>query len=432
MAFVQEVPISLLTKDPRKVPPPQAYTGLEAGPSFYEADNHARELLTHMDLPPIPKNLKPLIHRWEDLEDQGKGLSKRIQLMPDRGLSLVQEASEISFGLEPAPSMEEIWSEVDQALMLNDGMGPLDVGGYDTRYLFTFTPKPRVNIFTAPCFDGCSKNMTVVKLSTPDNVLFNCQHKTCACSKNIIDELASKDAYTIWLLDSGASMHFTPNRFDFTSYEEIHNEFATTASGQEMNIKGKGSVFLKHNFRSQVLFEENDNTQTIRISPIYHVEGLHGCLLSLSTFLKKGFTCEGSAHEILLCDMQRKDFMTFTSIQRHETCYHLSSVITRRSIFMANYTMYVANYWTWHKHLGHMSEQAFRQLMDNTKDFPHVKIPSSTPVCPGCAQGKMASKPFPDSKSRATANFELIHSDLKELPTISYHKYKYFIVFVDD
>ena len=124
-----------------------------------------------------------------------------------------------------------------------------------------------------------------------------------------------------------------------------------------MNIKGKGSVFLKHNFGSQVLFEEDDKTRIIQISPVYYVEGLHSCLLSLGTFLKKGFMCKGSAQEIRLCDTWGKDFMNFTSIQKFETCYHLSSVITRRSIFMANYTMYVANYWTWHKHLGHMSEQ---------------------------------------------------------------------------
>ena len=148
-------------------------------------------------------------------------------------------------------------------------------------------------------------------------------------------------------------------------------------------------------------------------------------------FSQKGFHMRGSAQEIQLHNQWGKDFMNFTSIQKFETCYHLSSVITRRSIFMANYTMYVADYWTWHKCLGHMSEQAFRQ-MDNAKDFPHIKIPKSTPICPGCAQGKMASKSFPDSQSRATANFELIHSDLKELPTISYHKYKYFIIFVDD
>ena len=90
-----------------------------------------------------------------------------------------------------------------------------------------------------------------------------------------------------------------------------------------MNIKGKGSVFLKHNFGSQVLFEESDKTRTLQISPIYHVKGLHGHLMSLGTFLKEGFMCEGSAQEIRLCNMQGKYFMNFTSIQRHETCYHL-------------------------------------------------------------------------------------------------------------
>jgi len=188
-----------------------------------------------MDLPPTPKNLKPLIHRWEDLDDKQEGSSKRVQLTLDRELSLVQEESEISFGTEPVPSNEEIWSEVDQALMnLDDRMGPLDVGGYDIRYLFPLTIKPHVNISTAPYSDGRSKNMTVIKFSTPENVLFTCQHENCACSENITDELNVDDVYTTWLLDSGASMHFTPNQFDFTSYEEIHDEYATTASGQEM------------------------------------------------------------------------------------------------------------------------------------------------------------------------------------------------------
>lgn len=46
--------------------------------------------------------------------------------------------------------------------------------------------------------------------------------------------------------------------------------------------------------------------------------------------------------------------------------------------------------------------------------------------------GKMPSKAFPPTQSRAKAPFELIHSDLKEFPVISYHKYKYFISFLDD
>jgi hypothetical protein len=50
----------------------------------------------------------------------------------------------------------------------------------------------------------------------------------------------------------------------------------------------------------------------------------------------------------------------------------------------------------------------------------------------GCAFSKMPSKAFPPSKSHATESFELIHSDLKELLTRSYHGYKWFILFIDD
>ena len=58
MAFIEEVTILIPTKDPQKVPPPATYTGMQQGPSFYEADNHARDLLSHMKLPPTPKKYK--------------------------------------------------------------------------------------------------------------------------------------------------------------------------------------------------------------------------------------------------------------------------------------------------------------------------------------------------------------------------------------
>ena len=44
----------------------------------------------------------------------------------------------------------------------------------------------------------------------------------------------------------------------------------------------------------------------------------------------------------------------------------------------------------------------------------------------------MPSQSFPRSESRAKRPFELVHMDLKALPVISYHKYKYFITFLDD
>lgn len=96
-------------------------------------------------------------------------------------------------------------------------------------------------------------------------------------------------------------------------------------------------------------------------------------------------------------------------------------------------SVHVADYQIWHRRLGHMNDQALLKLPHCTVNFPkQVYKRKNQPLCSGCMEGKMASKSFPDSDLRATENFELIHLDLKDLPVASYHKYKYFIVFVDD
>jgi hypothetical protein len=86
--------------------------------------------------------------------------------------------------------------------------------------------------------------------------------------------------------------------------------------------------------------------------------------------------------------------------------------------------------------MGHPSRDVLRQATRHTENFPkEIQFPvgsSNLPICRGCAEGKMHLQPFVDSVSRASRSFELIHSDLKELPTISYHKYKYFVTFLDD
>ena len=61
-----------------------------------------------------------------------------------------------------------------------------------------------------------------------------------------------------------------------------------------------------------------------------------------------------------------------------------------------------------------------------------VPIPKDVSVCKGCSEGKMTSLSFPDSTSQATEPFGLVHSNLKQFPIQSYHKYKYLITFYDD
>jgi hypothetical protein len=44
----------------------------------------------------------------------------------------------------------------------------------------------------------------------------------------------------------------------------------------------------------------------------------------------------------------------------------------------------------------------------------------------------MPASAHPPSEMQATVPFERIHSDLKSFPVVSYHKYKYFINFIDN
>jgi hypothetical protein len=95
--------------------------------------------------------------------------------------------------------------------------------------------------------------------------------------------------------------------------------------------------------------------------------------------------------------------------------------------------IYKVDYELMHKRLRHPSKDILTNAPNHVKGFPKdLEVPSNSPVCPGCVQGKMPASAHPPSKTRATAPFECIHSDLKSFPVVSYHKYKYFVNFIDN
>ncbi len=95
--------------------------------------------------------------------------------------------------------------------------------------------------------------------------------------------------------------------------------------------------------------------------------------------------------------------------------------------------IYKADYELMHKRLGHPSKDVLTNASKCIKGLPKdLEVPFNSPVYPGCAQGKMPVSAHPPSETRATVPFEHIHSDLKSFPVVLYHKYKYFVNFIDD
>src|SRR5216683_7524860 len=58
--------------------------------------------------------------------------------------------------------------------------------------------------------------------------------------------------------------------------------------------------------------------------------------------------------------------------------------------------IYKVDYELMHKHLGHPSKDILTNAPKHIKGFPKdLEVPSKSPVCPGCVQGKMPVSAHP-------------------------------------
>jgi len=73
-----------------------------------------------------------------------------------------------------------------------------------------------------------------------------------------------------------------------------------------------------------------------------------------------------------------------------------------------------------------------RHISDNVEGVEKICFPNKKHVCCGCALGKLHQHSFPKNPKRSSKTLGLIHSDLLELPTLLYSKYKWMITFLNN
>jgi len=123
------------------------------------------------------------------------------------------------------------------------------------------------------------------------------------CCPNVISDFAAEDHMNRvdWILDSGASLHFTGGINDFIEYTPLEkNITANTATSADTQIIGKGTVMMA----------VEGSEHMVRIAPVFYVPDLSMRLLSLGVFLRGGLQLNGNTERIsLLQDGQ--EFLTF-------------------------------------------------------------------------------------------------------------------------
>jgi len=225
-----------------------------------------------------------------------------------------------------------------------------------------------------------------------------------------------------WILDSGASLHFTGEMNDFVDYAPLEIEItAATTTLENTKILGRGTV----------LMAVEGSEQMVRIAPVYYIPNLSFRLLSLGVFLNAGLQLEGTTQYISL-SRDNGEFLTFRPRRSGGTIFIIKTYLGTKPSIRAAEQIFHPDFETYHRRFVHPSNDVLQKIRKYTHGLSsNIEIPE-THICPGCEQGKKTNKSFPSTKTRAGKPFQLVHSDLKSFPIESYHKYKYAIVFLDD
>ena len=107
---------------------------------------------------------------------------------------------------------------------------------------------------------------------------YTCSHEIHdACCANCKGKMAngSEISGAFWLLDSGASHHFTSDLGDFASYQALkHKHYAKTANGVA-EIAGIGMVLL------WCLDHNTGDEKVVKLTQVFHMPGASACLISM-------------------------------------------------------------------------------------------------------------------------------------------------------
>ena len=174
-------------------------------------------------------------------------------------------------------------------------------------------------------------------------------HDACCanCKGKMADGSEISDAF--WLLDSGASRHFTSNLGDFASYQVLkHKHYAKTANGVA-EIAGIGTVLL------QCLGHNTGDEKVVKLTQVLHMPGASACLISMGEMLLHNYRVAGDKKGISLIGKANQLWFGTDPEDEHGVIFGIRSIPTIRSNYIASVSK--VDYDIMHQRFGHPSKE---------------------------------------------------------------------------
>ena len=229
-----------------------------------------------------------------------------------------------------------------------------------------------------------------------------------------------------WLIDSGASFHFTPHREWFCEYEKYDGGDVFLGDDTKARIIGRGKVKLKL---------QGGRVRTL--PGVLHIPALARNLISVSKLDDAGVK---TVFEKDTCKMVRGALVLMRGV-RIGTLYKLqgstvvdgcnSSMVPENGV--ENLVVSGEKTMLWHQRLGHIGEKGLRILHGKGMVEGMSNSSLDFDFCENCVYGKQNRVSFPSGGKRTKQILELVHSDVfgpVKVPSLG--KSMYYVSFIDD
>ena len=131
---------------------------------------------------------------------------------------------------------------------------------------------------------------------------------------------------------------------------------------------------------------------TSKLSPVYYAPGMAYQLMSIGSFLQKGYLLHRDKRKMTIRKPNGTSIMEFHPHDQDPSIYWL---VVKSKKSLSALAMLAQGYNLWHLRLGHPSAGILSQVPRHTTGGPDQLIPPTEhSLCKGCAQGKMMSHHF--------------------------------------
>ena len=328
------------------------------------------------------------------VEEPEPGPSVKRPRLEER-LTSVYDEDTVSLGDDDDDPFADMYDELDGMVLDHYNAMSMDIGAEAN--LFRSVP--------SSAEQAADTNYTLDVCFTPALYIASSKlYNTSMCSANAICFHEVHDAWCVkckgkkangselqgafWLLDSGASHHFTGNRDDFADYQALDYKLYAKTANSKAEIVGVGTVLL-------CTVNCNGEEAIVTLAQVLHMPSANARLISMGKFFTSGYSICGNKSGLQLYNSVTSLWFGPDPEDLHHVTYGIRSIPTIRSNYIASVSK--VDYDIMHWRFGHPLKAVLQHAQKHTQRFLEIHFPTEDCICPGCALGKMSNRAFPEN-----------------------------------